>query len=98
MRSHRLMSLVLGTALLAACGGSDTAATPEVLPAGTFARIQRDILTPQCASCHRTGTTDAKASGLVLTSDSSYQQLVGVNAVQSIAKADGVAFDVVASI
>lgn len=90
MRSRRLMSLVLGTALLAACGGSDTAATPEVLPTGTFARIQRDMLTPQCASCHRTGTTDAKASGLVLTPDSSYQQLVGVNAVQSIAKADGV--------
>lgn len=75
--------------VLAACGGGDTAATPDVLPTGTFARIQRDILTPQCASCHTTGTTDAKTSQLVLTPDSSYQQLVGVSAVQPFAKADG---------
>jgi hypothetical protein len=78
--------------VLAACGGSDTAGTSNgtPLPDGTFARIQRDILTPQCASCHKTGTTDAKSSQLVLTADSSYQQLVGVSSLQSIARADGV--------
>lgn len=44
----RRIAALAGLALLmAACGGADTAATPEVLPAGTFARIQRDILTPQ---------------------------------------------------
>lgn len=86
---HRV--LVIATiALLTACGGADTSAnTDSPLPAGTFARIQRDILTPQCANCHKTGSTDAKSSQLVLTADSSYQQLVGSASVQTFAKADG---------
>lgn len=86
----RSRSLFLGGAvMLAACGGADTGATPSTIPEGTFARIQRDILTPQCASCHKTGVSDAKTSQLVLTPDSSYQQLVNSASLQTFAKADG---------
>ena len=45
---------------------------------------------PSCVSCHRSGTSDARQSQLVLTADSAYAQLVGVTSVQQIAKADGV--------
>ncbi|MEP6779120.1 MAG: hypothetical protein ABJC26_04465, partial [Gemmatimonadaceae bacterium] len=38
---------------------------------------------------HKTGDPNAKSSGLVLTADSSYQQLVGNASLQQIAHADG---------
>jgi hypothetical protein len=77
---------------LFACGSADAPAaggTPPLPEAvGTFARIQRDILTPQCAGCHTSGTSAARQSGLVLTADSAYQQLVGVASTQLVARAD----------
>lgn len=75
-------------ALLGACGGGDNAGTAAPLPDGTFARIQRTIIEPQCVSCHRSGTTDARSSQLVLSSDSSYAQLVGIASTQQLARAD----------
>ena len=85
-----LLLLTVGTA---ACGGSDTASSngppSATIAEGSFGRIQRDILDPRCASCHRTGTSDARQSGLVLTADSAYQQLVGVASVQAVAKSVG---------
>lgn len=85
------MCIALGTAGLVACGSSDLVqdpGKPSGIPDGTFARIQRDILNPSCASCHTTGSSSAKQSQLVLTADSSYAQLVGVLSVQQIARAD----------
>lgn len=76
-------------ALLVSCGGGDGTGAAAPVPDGTFARIQRTILDPQCVSCHRTGTSFARQSQLVLSSDSSYEQLVGANPVQIVAKADG---------
>jgi hypothetical protein len=78
---------------MAACGGDGaTEDTPSSAVAdGTFARIQRDVLDRSCVSCHRAGDANARQSQLVLTSDSAYQQLVGVGSVQQIARADGVA-------
>ncbi|MCU0636812.1 MAG: hypothetical protein MUE41_18230 [Gemmatimonadaceae bacterium] len=85
------MTFGLTGLIAAACGGDgSTAGTPPAtIPDGTFSRIQREILDPSCASCHRSGDANARQSALVLTADSSYQQLVGVSAVQQIAKADG---------
>lgn len=89
-----LVALTAGA--IAACGGSDSPATnsggtgPISSGAtGTFARIQTTIFDAQCTSCHRSGDANARQSGLVLTSDSSYAQLVGSTAFQQIAKADG---------
>ncbi len=80
-------------AIASACGGdAATDGSPSSTAAnGTFARIQRDILDPSCVSCHRTGDANARQSRLVLTSDSAYQQLVGIASVQQIARSDGVA-------
>ena len=92
-RSRRLLSTgaaVLAGVWLAGCGGDSGSAAPDPTPDGTFARIQRTIIDPSCVSCHRSGTGDALVSRLVLTTDSSYAQLVGVASVQQIAKADGV--------
>ena len=71
-------------AIASACGGdAATDGSPSSTAAnGTFARIQRDILDPSCVSCHRTGDANARQSRLVLTSDSAYQQLVGIVSVQ----------------
>jgi hypothetical protein len=54
-----------------------------------FATIQRTILDVSCTSCHRTGDANARQSGLVLTADSSYQQLVGMRPTLPAARADG---------
>jgi hypothetical protein len=76
-----------------ACGGGDSASstgTPLVASTdASFSRIQREILDPQCAACHTTGTPGARQSGLVLTADSAYQQLFGVASVQAVAKSVG---------
>ena len=75
--------------VLAACGGGDRQVGGPAAPDGTYARIQRTILEPQCASCHRSGASDARSSQLVLTADSAYQQLVGISSTQTLARADG---------
>jgi hypothetical protein len=75
--------------MFAACGGSDQTVISAPVPDGTFARIQRTILEPQCVSCHRSGTSDARSSRLVLTADSAYEQLVGIASTQAMARADG---------
>lgn len=87
-RPVRLVPVLL---LAAAVGcGTDTPGTSAPAGAeGTFARIQREILTPQCAGCHTSGSSGARQSGLVLTADSAYQQLVGVASAQLVARADG---------
>ena len=91
MNTPRLLPLLLAFALLAACSGDSNSAPTSTasIPDGTYARIQRDILTPSCANCHRSGDSNARQSQLVLTADSSYQQLVGVPSLQNLAKADG---------
>ncbi len=44
----------------------------------TWNVIQRKILDKQCISCHVAGSSFAQQSGLVLTAESSYEQLVDV--------------------
>jgi len=92
----RLVATVLSLSVLASCGGADGSGNVGTTPTasiadGTFARIQRDILDPGCAGCHSPGSASARQSGLVLTRDSSYQQMVGVPSLQQVARADGMA-------
>jgi hypothetical protein len=94
MRFTRVLPIVL-LALSSGCAGGDGTAAESVAPVptigeGSYARIQRDIFDPSCVSCHRTGTSDARQSKLVLTADSSYQQLVGVASQQSTARVAGI--------
>ncbi len=93
MRRISCLPILLLT-LTVACSGGDGAASESIAPSptiaeGSYARIQRDILNPSCVSCHKTGDANARQSGLVLTADSSYQQLVGVASLQATAKASG---------
>lgn len=95
LQSYARRALALAAALVAAataaCTGDATSGTaaPKI-PDGTFARIQHDILQPSCVSCHSSGSSSARQSGLVLSEDSAYVQLVGVPSAQQIALADGV--------
>ncbi len=90
---RRIVSSLLLLAGASACGGGDSVSSTGIPLIATsdasFARIQREILDPQCAACHKSGNTNARQSGLVLTADSSYQQLVGVASVQALAKSIG---------
>ena len=86
----RSIAAAIAGVWFAACGGDNaTPASVAKAPDGTFARIQREIITPQCAACHATGSSPARQSQLVLSADSAYEQLVGVASVQQLARADG---------
>lgn len=89
IQAARRPALLALAVWLGACGGGDERVEPTPALDGTFARIQRTIIEPQCASCHRTGVGDARNGQLVLTGDSSYQQLVNVPSKQTVARADG---------
>jgi hypothetical protein len=84
------LGLVLAVLALACGGDAPAGGVNAPLADGTFARIQRDILDPGCATCHTSGTAGARQSGLVLTADSAYQQLVGVASRWAVARDAGV--------
>jgi hypothetical protein len=96
--SRYLMGVLALTALLAACGGGAEpgSATNGNVPSGpgagtaegTFAQIQRQILTPSCATagCHVGSTAQGQ---LVLSADVAYEQLVGVAPSNPSALRDG---------
>ena len=43
----------------------------------TWELIQQQVLDHHCVSCHHTGSVFARQSGLILTADVAYEQLVG---------------------
>jgi hypothetical protein len=55
----------------------------------TWQTIQKQILDRNCISCHAAGTYFARQSGLVLTSDVAYSQLVDAAPTNAAAKGDG---------
>ncbi len=57
----------------------------------TWEKIQQDILNRNCTGCHVEGSAFARQSGLVLTQDVAYDNLVGVAPRNSAAAADGLA-------
>lgn len=62
---------------------------PATQAQSTFDTIQHQILNQNCVSCHSPGTSFATQSGLVLTEEQSYDQLVDVLPRNSAAVADG---------
>ena len=65
---------------------SDTDGSSDEI--STWAQIQRDILDPNCTSCHSAGTSFARQSGLVLTDDVAFAQLVDVEPRNAAAQTD----------
>jgi hypothetical protein len=55
----------------------------------TWEQIQRTILNRQCTTCHLTGSSFARQSGLVLQEDVAYEQLVEAAPRNAAAAADG---------
>ena len=55
----------------------------------TWTIIIEDILSPRCTSCHTSGTYFAQLSGLVLTPDSAYAQLIDAPTTNIYANQDG---------
>ncbi|MFC1758196.1 hypothetical protein ACFL2H_05445, partial [Planctomycetota bacterium] len=55
----------------------------------TFETIQTHVFEGNCANCHQADSTFARQSGLELTGDVSYSQLVDVEPFNTVARADG---------
>ncbi len=55
----------------------------------TWEKIQQEVLNRNCTGCHVEGSSFARQSGLVLTQDVAYNNLVGVTPHNSAAAADG---------
>lgn len=82
--------LLLSVALLGSCGNPDEAPGDQLTKyESTYEVIQGEIWDVSCISCHASGTTFARQSDLILTSDVSYQQLVNREPNNQAAKEDG---------
>lgn len=60
----------------------------EIQPS-TWLQIQRSVFDRKCIGCHSEGTSFARQSGLVLTEDVAYEQLIGIPPKNPAAAADG---------
>lgn len=87
MAGSRSASLLLGAAvwLLGGCDSGPSAPEEQA----TWDVIQNNILAANCTSCHTAGTSFARQSGLVLTADVAYSQLVNAAPRNAAAAADG---------
>ena len=75
--------------LMSSCGGSSSNEEPVLAPISSWEIIQTKILEPSCVSCHIAGTSFAKQSDLILTSDVAYNQLIDRAPKNIAAKNDG---------
>jgi hypothetical protein len=80
MKCHLLLGLGV-VAALCRPGYADEGSTYDL--------IQHHVFDSNCTNCHREGTSFARQSGLVLTSDVSYDQLVNRLPTNAAARADG---------
>ena len=84
----RLRLLTLFGLWLGGCSG-DAPAPVEVESRSTWGIIQEEIFATRCVSCHTAGTSFAQQSGLVLSADLAYTQLVGAAPTNEAARAEG---------
>ncbi len=91
MKFVTLACLSVAAFTLFSCSSQEETTSPNTNPNTSFARLQQKVLTPSCATagCHVAGSQFAAESGLILTSDVAYEQLVGVAAKLPNAKTDG---------
>jgi hypothetical protein len=89
LRATTLAFLLASAACSSDSSNGNLSTTPTGSTRTSFSRIQTQILDRECISCHVAGNAFATQSGLVLTSDKSYDALLNVVPVQSIARSDG---------
>ena len=80
------LSIILLTLVFAISCKED--AENPVMKEDTWSIIQEKILDTKCVSCHVDGSTFAKQSGLILTSDVSYNNLIDKTPTNNAAAAD----------
>ena len=84
MEIKSLAKLSLLVLIFFACEDKDS-----TVPISSWNTIQEQILTPNCANCHISGTAIAKQSGLDLSKENAYSQMVNVPPKNISAKNDG---------
>ncbi|HYM19421.1 MAG TPA: hypothetical protein VEW28_00280 [Candidatus Kapabacteria bacterium] len=82
-----VIAATLFAVFLNSCKSSSTDA-PAVN--SSWGSLQQKVITPVCTGCHTAGSDYALQSGLVLTSDVAYANLVGVAAHNTDAHNDGI--------
>ena len=88
----RRIGFVLSALLSAASwslSGCDSGRSVEPQETSTWNAIQHDIFASNCVSCHSAGTAFARQSGLVLTPDLAYSQLINSVPRNAAAAQDG---------
>ena len=88
----RAGALLISTAVLTVLTGRTLSAQDDEHADGgraTWETIQQDILNINCVRCHAAGTSFARQSGLVLTQDVAYGQLIDVMPRNTAAAGDG---------
>lgn len=88
----RRISFVLSALLSAvswSLSGCDSGRSVEPEETSTWNVIQHDIFASNCVSCHSVGTSFARQSGLVLTPDLAYSQLINSVPRNAAAAQDG---------
>ena len=88
----RRIGFVLSALLSAASwslSGCDSGRSVEPQEVSTWDTIQHDIFASNCVSCHSAGTSFARQSGLVLTPDLAYSQLMNIAPRNGTAAQDG---------
>ena len=80
MKLIRLTCILMIPAMLLSCSKSDDTITPQPKIQPTLSSIQQQVFDVSCSStsCHGSSA----AGGLILTTGSSYSQLVGVRSVR----------------
>lgn len=90
MRSHlKLFTLFIGLGFIYSCGNDEPVKTGLDVYNSSYELIQGEIWDTQCTSCHTAGSSFAKQSDLVLTSDVSYEQLISRTPANEAAASDG---------
>jgi hypothetical protein len=84
------IALILGFSLMAGCDlNKKIEGDGNYDDSSTWKSVYTRILEPKCAGCHKAGTAFAEQSGLILTSDVAYKELVGGTVKNLAAQKDG---------
>ena len=80
-----LIALII---LLDGCGTSEPS-QPDLASTSSWDLIQSEIFEPNCVACHSPGTSFARQSGLVLTKEEGYDDLIDQTPANQAAAGDG---------
>ncbi len=84
-----IVLFLLLAAGISSCSKDTTPLAPINPDNSSWAALQEKVITPKCEGCHSAGTDFALQSGLVLTSNVAYNNLINISSHQVNAHADG---------